>query len=136
MHGPRPHNKTIDIQQKVYDLGIKTALSAKFRQNQIIIVDEFDLDSDNYLKSGLKEKLNQLDLLGKKSYFINGFDDHERFTSIVDQFTRKLKRGDLVGEKELLITSARHVSCHTLLEHEFLIIDKEGLEVLEELYSQ
>ncbi|KAI9338928.1 ribosomal protein L4 domain-containing protein, partial [Zopfochytrium polystomum] len=38
-HGPRPHLTTTDIQQKVYDAAIRSALSAKFSQDQVIVVD-------------------------------------------------------------------------------------------------
>ncbi|KAJ3316358.1 hypothetical protein HDV06_003805, partial [Boothiomyces sp. JEL0866] len=57
-------------------------------------------------------------------------------TGAVDMFTKKPKT-DLLphGEKPLLITHASQVSVFTLLEYDYIILDKEACEVLEEMYA-
>jgi hypothetical protein len=35
----------------------------------------------------------------------------------------------------LLVTKASEITCMALLEHEYLVIDKEGVEWLQERYS-
>jgi large subunit ribosomal protein L4 len=64
VHGPRPHLKTIDIQRKVYELGIRSALGVKIHQNDLHVVDDLKLEQAS--KSLLKERLQNLGLVGKK----------------------------------------------------------------------
>lgn len=75
VHGPRPHNKTTDIQKKVYDAGIRHALSAKFQQSQLFVVDHLSLSTGT--KQELKDVLEAHGLSGQKVYFIYGSLDSD-----------------------------------------------------------
>ena len=77
VHGPRPADKTIDIPRKVYDLGIRNALSLKFKQDELMIVDSLLLKEFQNLhlqdqvesiskKELLRAYLAALNLDGKK----------------------------------------------------------------------
>lgn len=63
-HGPRPANKTIDIQRKVYHLGIKSTIASKFFEDQLFVVDELKLEERS--KELLRLRLETLGLAGKK----------------------------------------------------------------------
>lgn len=55
--------------------------------------------------------------------------------STVDTFTKKPKTELLPhGEKELLITHASMCAVYTMLEYDYLVMDKAAVEYLEEKY--
>ncbi|KAF9180160.1 hypothetical protein BGZ51_006414 [Haplosporangium sp. Z 767] len=43
--GPKPRDHSSDLPRKVQEMGLRIALSTKFAQDQLVIVDDFDLDS-------------------------------------------------------------------------------------------
>ncbi|KAH6565520.1 hypothetical protein BASA50_003630 [Batrachochytrium salamandrivorans] len=134
VHGPRPHNKATDIPRKVYDLGIRTALSTKFAQDQLIVVDLLHTDSKS--KTTMREQLRRLDLSGRKVYFLYGSSQPTTtLINVMDTFT-KAGPTDAVpeGERKILVAAAGHVSVSALLEYEMLVLDKEAVEVLEQKY--
>jgi large subunit ribosomal protein L4 len=133
-HGPRPHNKSTDIPKKVYDAGLRSAISTKYAQDQILIVDSLELSQGS--KSALEEKLENLLLKGKKVYFIYG--DQEPNVKLIkasDFFSKKrnITHGEV--ENPILVSWAQHISVLPILDNEFLVLDKTAVEVLEEMYS-
>lgn len=87
-------------------------------------------------KQGLKEHLTQLGLLGKKVLFLYGGQGCGAFVRSCDQFTLRTKTdADPIGERGILALPARFVSCKTLMGHEYIVADKEAVEVLEERYG-
>jgi large subunit ribosomal protein L4 len=136
VHGPRPHIKTTDIQRKLYDAGIRHALSTKYKQNQLLVVDR--LFMTDLSKSKMKEHLENLNLLGKKVYFLYGSSiSNAVMIRSMDSFSKRRKTSqNPAGEKPLLVTHANHVSVWTLLEYDYVVIDKEALEALELKYGQ
>lgn len=132
-HGPRPHLKTTDIQRKVYNLGIKVALSAKFAQERVRIVDSFHFEGN--LKAQLKSHLKTLGLEGRSTFFIHGqLQSPRRLLKLLDEFTVKPRSKTSMGERPLLMTSAKHITASAIMDHEYLLLDKAGLELLEGMY--
>ena len=39
------------------------------------------------------------------------------------------------GEQTLLISPANHITVHALMNYDYLVIDREASEVLEQLYN-
>jgi large subunit ribosomal protein L4 len=136
VHGPRPHLKTIDIQRKVYDSGIRNALSVKLKQKQLFVVDRLFMESLS--KKTVQARLESLDLLGQKVYFIYGSPiSNAVMVRSMDSFTKKRKNSENVkGEKPVLVTSAKHISVWTLLEYDYVVMDKEAVEALEFMYGK
>ncbi|KAJ3227472.1 atp4 subunit B of the stator stalk of mitochondrial F1F0 ATP synthase [Clydaea vesicula] len=137
VHGDRPHNKKINIQKKVYDAAIRAALSAKFQQSQVIILNDLTLDNDD--KSSLRSLIKTFGLEGRKIYFIYGNEEPEKFLiRSSNQFIYKKPDVDnpklVNGEKPILVTSARNVSVGPLLDFEILVLDKLAVEVLEQIF--
>ncbi|KAJ3026293.1 UNVERIFIED_CONTAM: 54S ribosomal protein L4 mitochondrial [Siphonaria sp. JEL0065] len=134
VHGPTPGARLPDIQTKVYDAAIRSALSTKFLQNQLIVVDNLHLESDS--KQSLLDRLEALGISGRKSYFLYGSQEPlVPLTRAADKFTAKPKSHDgFKGEKKLLVTSADLISVLPVLENEFLVVDTAAIELLEELY--
>jgi hypothetical protein len=70
-------------------------------------------------------------------YFIYGGDASPCLIRAADLFTKKIKTAtDRIGEKPLLITHAKHVSVWNLMEYEHIVVDKAGIERLEEMYRE
>ncbi|KAJ3303976.1 hypothetical protein HDV03_003214 [Kappamyces sp. JEL0829] len=135
VHGPRPANKTLDIPRKVYEHGIRASLAAKFFQDQLFVVDKLHLERPD--KTLLKTHLDRLGLEGKKVYFMYGANEPSYpLVTACDMFTKKPKDQHKTpnGEKPLLISPVRHVNVFALMEYDYLILDKEAVEGLEELY--
>ncbi|TPX54488.1 hypothetical protein PhCBS80983_g05908 [Powellomyces hirtus] len=132
VHGPRPHDQTTDLPRKVYASALRSALSAKFLQNQLLIVDSLSLP--NALKHTLAEPLAANALLGRKIYALYGSEEPEQnLVRAADKFNPDLKRSD-DDEKRILVAGARMVLVQPILENEILVLDKKALEVLEEMY--
>ncbi|TPX72651.1 hypothetical protein SpCBS45565_g00220 [Spizellomyces sp. 'palustris'] len=135
VHGPRPHDKSTDIPRNVYDHAIRSALSAKFAQDQLHIVDSLSMSTDK--KIALFERLHALSLNGKRVYFMYGNEEPEvELIQAANKFKKRAAVPDkgLPAEKALLVTSARQVAVSPVLENEFLVLDKMAIEVLEEMY--
>lgn len=134
VHGPRPHIKTRDIQRKVYDAAIRAALSTKFIQSQLIIVDSLSLEDDR--KGSLQNVLNGLGLEARKCYIIYGNEEPEKaLIRASNKFERRLPTElSPLGERPILVSSARNISCSPLMEFDCVIMDKAAVAVLESMY--
>lgn len=130
VHGARPHLKTQDIPRKVYRLALQTALSAKFLSNRLIIVDALNTTG---LKSALQQTMQKHGLLGKKVAFIYANSDPTHFIYLANQFTKK-RLIDGAKEHPLLVMRSEHISVSAILDHEYLVIEKAAVDVLERLY--
>ena len=131
VHGPRPHTKMININRKVYELGLKSCFGIKSMQDQLHFVD--DLIFTGTKKSELQEHLERLGLLGKKIYFIT--QNQGSLVRISDQFTKKLKIQGEGGENPILMTDPKYIGVKNLMDYEHLVIDKQAMEYLLSKYS-
>ncbi|TPX43162.1 hypothetical protein SeMB42_g04834 [Synchytrium endobioticum] len=131
-HGPRPHLKTIDIPTKVYHSGIRSALSAKYIQDQLLIVDTLSLPHSKTLKTDLQQRLAKLKLAGKSCFFLVGSDEPATYLIQAADMFETQRAGD--KKKALMVANVRHVTVHPLMVNEFVIVDKAAVEVLEEMY--
>lgn len=127
VHGPRPGGKIIDIQRKVYTLGIRSTLGAKFYQDQLMVVDKLEMDTIS--KPKLKEILAGLGLDNKKICFVYGGMESHNMIQTTDMFVKKRT------EKSLLMVEARFLSVYMMMEYDYLVMDKKALEIVEEIYS-
>ncbi|KAI8586247.1 ribosomal protein L4 domain-containing protein [Geranomyces variabilis] len=135
VHGPRPHLQTIDLPRKVYASALRSALSAKFLQNQLLVVDSLHLISP--LKAALADRLAANDLLNRKVYLLYGSEEPEQNLVLAsNKFWNRAADEDrgLPQEKQILVASARNVMVGPLLENELLVCDKAAIEALEEMY--
>ncbi|KAJ3154863.1 54S ribosomal protein L4 mitochondrial [Geranomyces michiganensis] len=135
VHGPRPHLQTIDLPRKVYASALRSALSAKFLQNQLLVVDSLHLDSP--LKAALADPLAANDLLNRKVYLLYGSEEPEQNLVLASNKFRNRaadEARELPQEKQILVASARNVMVGPLLENDMLVCDKAAIEALEEMY--
>ncbi|KAJ3057359.1 54S ribosomal protein L4 mitochondrial [Rhizophlyctis rosea] len=136
-HGPRPHDKSTSIQKGVYDLAVRCALSTKFSQDQLTIVDSLSHTLDS--STPLLESLSKLGLENKSVYFLYGNTDDLAMKSFINAADSvKIPKSTNIFapqvEKKLYVAAARNVSIMPMMENEHLVLDKAAVEYLEKMY--
>ncbi|KAJ1674329.1 54S ribosomal protein yml6, mitochondrial [Spiromyces aspiralis] len=140
-HGPKPRSHATEIQRKVWLMGLRSALSAKYAQDQLVIVDDLNLEThkthelysilranqwinpDNEASSGRVLFLPRLDF--PKSA--------ENEAATPDYRNLILASGNLSGVSLMPVEDAE---VYEILKHEYLIIDRFALDFLQrKLYA-
>lgn len=126
----------------MYDSAIRAALTTKFAQDQLTVVDSLSLSPSSLSTSSGKEELYQrltsLGIAGRKIYFLYGdAEPNEGLIRAADSFEKK-PRDDVTGviERPLVTASARNISVLPLFDNELVVMDKAAVEVLEEMYRR
>jgi large subunit ribosomal protein L4 len=66
--GPKPHGYDIKLNRKVKDLARVSALSAKAKENAIVVVEDFSLEAPK--SKNFSEILGNLEVYGRKTLFV------------------------------------------------------------------
>ena len=109
--GPKVRDHSTKLPKKIRKLGLKHALSAKAKNNELILVDG-DLTGFSKTKS-IKEKMKKLNL--NNSLIINNFDNE-------NPFVKALK-----NVKNIEFLKVDGLNVYDILNNEKLIITKESL---------
>lgn len=113
--GPRPRNYREDISKKIKKLARKSALSYKLKDNQIILVEDFNIEKPKTKE--LESILKALKVSGKKILFLtNG-----TIESIY-------KSGRNISKVKIL--EAENVSTYDILNNQVLILQKSAVETI------
>lgn len=117
---PKPRSYRYSLPKKVKRLALMSALSAKARENEIIVIDEFALTTPK-----TKEMLNVLDNLkisGKKSLLVT-CDKND----VVVRTTNNIKgvSASFVGQ----------INVYEILNHDYFVVTKNAIEKFEEVYA-
>ncbi|KAJ3117214.1 hypothetical protein HDU96_007642 [Phlyctochytrium bullatum] len=116
--------------RKVYDQAMRSALSAKFAQNQLFVVDNYE----DVTKESLEESLKALGLWGRKTYCLHGRSQ----VPVGLIRTANVIRNDSTKEpkvRKMLVSSTQHMLVQPLMQYEIIIADKAAVEDLEEEYA-
>ena len=114
--GPKVRDHSTKLPKKIRKLGLKHALSAKAKNNELILVDG-DLTGFSKTKS-IKEKMKKLNL--NNSLIINNFDNE-------NPFVKALK-----NVKNIEFLKVDGLNVYDILNNEKLIITKESLKKIME----
>ena len=114
--GPKVRDHSTKLPKKIRKLGLKHALSAKAKNNELILVDG-DLTGFSKTKS-IKEKMKKLNL--NNSLIINNFDNE-------NPFVKALK-----NVKNIEFLKVDGLNVYDILNNEKLIITKESLNKIME----
>ncbi|TPX35544.1 hypothetical protein SmJEL517_g02067 [Synchytrium microbalum] len=125
-HGPRPHIRTLDIPAKVYQAGLRSALSVKYLQDQLLVVDSLQLDSPS--KVDLFERLQALNISGKSCFFLVGSDQPSTNLIHAADMFESVRLDDGSKERALMVANVRHVTVHPLMVNEYVVVDKAAVE--------
>lgn len=94
MFGPKPRDYSFKLNQKVKDLAKRSALSYKAKDNNIAVIEDFNLE--NHKTKEFVQILKNLGLTGKKIILVvNEANDHLKIASRNVQKSRVSKVSDL-----------------------------------------
>ncbi len=116
---PKPRDYSYTLNKKVKRLALKSALSAKAQDNEIIVID--DLNMDEIKTKAFKAFLGSIDVNGKALVI----------TPEVRQNVVKSAR-NIPG---VMTTIATILSPYDILNAGKLVVDKSALEKIEEVYA-
>lgn len=117
--GPKPRNYKVSINKKVKRVALKSALSAKAQENEIIVVDE--IRATEYKTRPMVEMLKALNA-GRKPLVV---------LSEVDAMTIK----SLANIPGAATCQANNLNVYEILNHTQLILSKPAVAVIEEVYK-
>ena len=113
--GVQPRDYTFDINKKERKLAIKSALSHKYQDKELVVVDNIKLDS---LKTkGIKEVINDLKLAGKV-LFVTKEDNENLYMA-----SRNLGYAYAIMADE--------INCYDIINADKLVCDEEAVKVIE-----
>ncbi|HBU82415.1 MAG TPA: 50S ribosomal protein L4 [Paenibacillus sp.] len=116
---PKPRDYSYKLNKKVKQLAIKSALSSKVQNQELIVVDEIKLE--NYRTKSIVSMLNALGV-NKKSLIVKPSTDPIVF-----------KSANNIPYVETAVVDSLNV--YTILNYEKLIITKEAVNMITEIYS-
>ncbi len=116
---PKPRDYSYSLNKKVKRLALKSALSAKAAEGEIIVID--DLKCETIKTAAFKKFLETIDVTGKALVITNE----------VDQNVVKSAR-NIPGVNT---TTATILSTYDILNCKKLVVDKAALEKIEEVYA-
>lgn len=115
MHGPIPRDHGYSLPKKVRKLGMKCALSAKFSQKNLIVLEDFKHSSGK-----TQELVKKFEKLGFKSaLFIDGAQVDSGFKQA------------LMNIMNVNVLPAIGANVYDIMRHDHLILSKAALESLE-----
>jgi len=115
--GPQPRDYSYKLPKKARWLALSTALAAKFKDNEVIIIDNFSVDEPK-----TKTVMAMLNGMGLKNVLI-----------IVPEKNRNLELAarNIPGVN---ISRVSELNVYSILSHEKLLIVKDAIERLKEAY--
>jgi large subunit ribosomal protein L4 len=122
-HGPKPRNPATKIQRKVVDMGKRVALSSKYAQRQMVVVDSLSMKSGSTLN--LKKALSAHGLTGRLVLLVYGNEEPE--VNLIQA---------AMPYRRVLPIAARDVDVFNLLKHDTIVLDTDAVVVLEEMLGR
>ncbi|MCL2024907.1 MAG: 50S ribosomal protein L4 [Coriobacteriia bacterium] len=116
--GPSPRSYAFKVPNKVIKLAMRSALSAKLADEQLVVVDKFDF-AEPSTKAGAA-LLKELGLEGKKVTVIVGNEDDNAYLSL-----RNIDRCRVIFAFE--------VNTYDIIDNKMLVISKDALKFIEEV---
>ncbi len=118
--GPKPHKYTQKLNKKVKQLARKSALSIKAKNNQLLVVEDFDFETPKTKQ--LVDILNALDVAGKKALILTNGTKNNVFRS--SKNIEKVK-----------VLEAYKASAYDLLNNQVLILQKSAVEDIKNTFN-
>ena len=116
---PKPRDYSYSLNKKVRKLAMKSALSAKAAENEVLVID--DLKVDEIKTKTFKEFLNKLGISGKALVVTENGDE------------KVVKSARNIAGVET--TTATILSPYMILTNGVMVIDKAALAKIEEVYA-
>ena len=124
VHGPKPRSYEKKVNKKVRKLALKSALATRFQAGNILVIDDYALDTPK--TKTLIDFTKAVEIKDNKKLFIVSDlvedKDYNLFLSVRN-----------IRDTELLLPS--EISVYWLLKSEKLVITKEALAIIEEVLA-
>ncbi|CAG8697093.1 7676_t:CDS:2, partial [Acaulospora morrowiae] len=128
-HGPRPRSYATDLPRQIQVLGVRTALATKYVQNQLVLVENFKLNTHKtkelleILDKNAWDPLAEERVQGHSILFMS--KDHQLN---LDLASRNLQRVHALTAEEIFDAG----DVYNIMGHEILMLDLEAVDVMEE----
>src|SRR5215475_6582406 len=116
VHGPQPRDWSFDLPKKMKRGALKSALSERLREGNLIVVDGFNLDS---------HKTKTFVAIAQ----VFGWDEKTLIVETDPQVNLILSSRNVQGVK---IASGVNVNIYDVLEHEKIVFTRDSINVLQE----
>ncbi|MCK9478751.1 MAG: 50S ribosomal protein L4 [Firmicutes bacterium] len=116
--GPKPRSYRFDVNKKMRIVALKSALSAKVLSNDIIVLENFDIDT---------HKTKEI------AKILSGFDVDNALIVTADKNENVIK-----GAKNIpyiKTTLASNINVYDILKHSKFIVTKDAVAEIEEVYA-
>ncbi len=117
--GPKPRDYRYALNKKTRRLALKSALTAKVNDNEIMVIDSLKMDEIKTKK--FVEILKNLKI-EKKAFFVTGEKEANLIASA----------NNIPGVKTAIVDT---INTYDILNHDILVIEKSAVIKLEEVYS-
>ncbi len=115
--GPMPHDYVVKLPDKVKKLARKSALTYKAKENSIVVVEDFSLESPK--TKDMMTILRALSLGGKKTLFLTATTD-----------SKLVRSGRNIPS--LSVLEASKASTYDILNHRVLLVHESAVKLLEQ----
>ena len=119
VHAPKPRDYSYSLNKKVKRLALKSALSSKAAESEIVVID--GLKMDEIKTKAFKGFLTKLGVEGKALVVTENVDEN------VVKSARNIEG--------VTTTTATILSPYMILTHRVLVVDKAALQKIEEVYA-
>jgi len=119
--GPRPKDYSFKLNKNLKRLARKSALSIKAKENNVIVLEDFDFDTPK--TKNFIEVLKALSVEDKKSMFVLGASNNNVYLA-----SRNLKRTNVVN--------ASNINTYSVIDTNKLILVESALEEIESNLSK
>lgn len=117
--GPKPRDYRYTLNKKTRRLALKSALTAKVNENEIMVIDSLAMQEIKTKK--FVEILKNLNI-DKKAFFVTGEKEANLIASA----------SNVPGIKTAVVNT---INTYDVLNHDILVIEKSAVTKLEEVYS-
>ena len=112
--GPEPHNYEYNLPKKIKKLARKSVLSAKLKDDKLVVLDDFDVKEIK--TKNISKLLEKLKLDGKILLLTSDIDENLLLS------VRNIAN--------IALLKATNASTYDLIDCDYILIDKNGLELL------
>ncbi len=133
-HGPKPRDWSKKLNKKMKKLALKSALSVKYRENKLLVLDDIKFDVPKTKK--MKEVVKNLNIYDKKVLFILPWKKEEYLNV-------RLSGRNLPGVKVIIAdnpgngkTNVDGLNVYDMLKYEILVLTKDMVAKIEEVLGK
>ncbi|MDR0946133.1 MAG: 50S ribosomal protein L4 [Ruminococcus sp.] len=118
--GPKPRSYRFTVNRKIKRLALKSAMSSKVAEGQMIVIDNLTLDA--YKTKAMVKLLSDIGITGKKALIV---------MPEVNSFVIK-SAANIPGVKTALTNT---INVYDILKYDMFIVDSKAVEKIEEVYA-